>query len=349
MDSTADKKMQESSKPVYMVIREDLLNDFNDRNISRLPSEREICEKYGVCRPTVQKALSYFIENDMIVRRPGKGTFFRENARKTIVRQKAKLVIRHDWQSWEGDSYFGETVQGIFDGLASSGISLTIEKFSGNLLYQLLQDKDTVSIWMSPEEQEMAAVRELAGSDCMTVLLNRQTDFPGVFWVSTDHFDEGVKAASYLNDENMAELIYFCSDAESSISKVRSEGMKSVSSRFKYSQCFFAQDKWQERFREAFRKQLNNLKPGTVAVLNNGALFPLAYEILKEKKLELNKDIFMLVFDDSREAAMMDVSVVAQPFLQIGRMGASIVSGKSSENRILLQALLKARNPQKII
>ena len=47
-----------SIKPIYQQIREDLLLGFQKTGEARLPSEREICKKYGVCRPTVHKALT---------------------------------------------------------------------------------------------------------------------------------------------------------------------------------------------------------------------------------------------------------------------------------------------------
>ena len=60
-----------SIKPIYQQIREDLLLGFQKTGEARLPSEREICKKYGVCRPTVHKALSYLVETGLGV--PARG------------------------------------------------------------------------------------------------------------------------------------------------------------------------------------------------------------------------------------------------------------------------------------
>ena len=61
-----------AQKPIYQQIREDLLMHFRETGEAQLPPERELCRRYGVCRPTVHKALSYLVENDLVVRRPGK-------------------------------------------------------------------------------------------------------------------------------------------------------------------------------------------------------------------------------------------------------------------------------------
>ena len=48
---------------------------------SRLPFERELCESYGVQRITVRKALDLLVQDGLICKHPGKGSFVRdENA-----------------------------------------------------------------------------------------------------------------------------------------------------------------------------------------------------------------------------------------------------------------------------
>ena len=111
----------DESKPIYLKIREDLLRDFEDNRNKKLPSELELCRRYQVCRTTVHKALEYFLENDMIVRRAGKGTFFRDEFLKSNTPIKRVWgVIRHDWETWETDYYFCSVIQGIMATLSLS-------------------------------------------------------------------------------------------------------------------------------------------------------------------------------------------------------------------------------------
>jgi transcriptional regulator, gntR family len=136
-----------SIKPIYQQIREDLLLGFQKTGEARLPSEREICKKYGVCRPTVHKALSYLVETGLVVRRPGKGSFFlppEAGSGRNVA--GVKLVIRKDWKIWSGDCYFGQTIQGIYETLNGCGLNLSIEQFNDRLLLQLLEDEVTSSI-----------------------------------------------------------------------------------------------------------------------------------------------------------------------------------------------------------
>ena len=62
---------------LYRKIFDDLLNGIRSGvypSGTRLPSEIELAEKYGVSRITSKKALEMLADRDMVLRRPGKGT-----------------------------------------------------------------------------------------------------------------------------------------------------------------------------------------------------------------------------------------------------------------------------------
>ena len=66
--------------PLYDQIKHRLLQDYSALPYySAFPSEREICERYGVSRPTVRTALKQLEEEGVIVKLPRKGTFYLGN------------------------------------------------------------------------------------------------------------------------------------------------------------------------------------------------------------------------------------------------------------------------------
>lgn len=68
------------SIPLYEDLRKKLLKDYADlAYYEPFPSEREICDFYGVSRPTVRSALNRLEQDGDIIRLPRKGTFFLRN------------------------------------------------------------------------------------------------------------------------------------------------------------------------------------------------------------------------------------------------------------------------------
>ncbi|MDO8211035.1 GntR family transcriptional regulator [Conexibacter sp. CPCC 206217] len=73
-----------SGGPVYQRIRRDLEERIRDGALApggRLPSETELSSSYGVTRMTVRQAIGRLVEDGLVVRRHGVGTFVASNSR----------------------------------------------------------------------------------------------------------------------------------------------------------------------------------------------------------------------------------------------------------------------------
>lgn len=70
------KLIPDSPLPLYYQLKQlimDMLKEFPP--LSPIPSERELCDKFGVSRPTVRRALEELESDGELYRLPGKGTF----------------------------------------------------------------------------------------------------------------------------------------------------------------------------------------------------------------------------------------------------------------------------------
>ena len=64
--------------PLYQQIKDQILCDINSGRFSKnkqLPTENEMSEQYGVSRITIRRAISDLVEQGIVVKRQGKGTF----------------------------------------------------------------------------------------------------------------------------------------------------------------------------------------------------------------------------------------------------------------------------------
>ena len=69
-------------EPLYYQIREDIREKINGNEYppnSMIPSEAELCEHYGVSRVTVRRAILDLVQEGLLNRGKGKGTFVSEN------------------------------------------------------------------------------------------------------------------------------------------------------------------------------------------------------------------------------------------------------------------------------
>lgn len=66
-------------------IKEDILSEKYKPN-EQLPFEKELCEKYNVSKMTVKKALDLLVNDGLIIKRRGSGTFVKDMTEKEIQR-----------------------------------------------------------------------------------------------------------------------------------------------------------------------------------------------------------------------------------------------------------------------
>lgn len=69
---------EDSPVPLYLQIEEELrglIQSGDLRPLSKVPSENQLADQFGVSRMTARKALDRLVAEDVMFRRPGKGTF----------------------------------------------------------------------------------------------------------------------------------------------------------------------------------------------------------------------------------------------------------------------------------
>ena len=72
---------KKSQSPLYQQLMTRLKNDITAGVYpagARIPSEQLLCDTYGVSRVTVRKAMLDLVQEGLLVRRQGKGTFVAE-------------------------------------------------------------------------------------------------------------------------------------------------------------------------------------------------------------------------------------------------------------------------------
>jgi DNA-binding LacI/PurR family transcriptional regulator len=140
--------------PFYQRIYDYLLGEINSGRLKsgdRAPTEKELCQQFGVSRITSKRALEMLAADGYITRFRGKGSFIGNEEKKSVARGGSGLVCF--------------LTPGFYDSFGTT-LVCEAEKNCGGLGYHLLlkHTRDSVS-------EESAAIKALAELDAAGILL----------------------------------------------------------------------------------------------------------------------------------------------------------------------------------
>ncbi len=110
-------------KQLEAIFAEEILSGVRSPG-ARFPSEREICEAYGVSVTPVRRALQSLNRRKLVRRRRGSGTFVAEE----ISGGGPITLVFHKWIELSADPVYRDLLEGVVEGAGSAGLPLVIEQ-----------------------------------------------------------------------------------------------------------------------------------------------------------------------------------------------------------------------------
>ncbi|UCF97758.1 MAG: GntR family transcriptional regulator, partial [Spirochaetaceae bacterium] len=167
----------------------------------KIPSERELCDRFGVSRITVRSALASLAHKGVLRRRAGSGTFVNENRLRTGT--IAFLRCQHGEHTHEirGDFVYSEVLEGIQSELLESGIHLIFSYIrekgedSKRLLENLLYKTDGLILGEMRSEE---FYQQVLSQHTPFVLINPEFSNYIADTVDYDNLAGAVRATEYM-------------------------------------------------------------------------------------------------------------------------------------------------------
>ncbi|MEI8246761.1 MAG: GntR family transcriptional regulator [Lentisphaerota bacterium] len=205
--------------PSYLKIRQYVFsciaNAKLDGGTTKIHTEEELCEIFGVCRTTVRKALDHFVKEGLLVRKPRLGTFIRPEIIDVLNIGLGRtftfgLIYGDGMVTFLDEYYMSQTVE-VFQSMVNAGCLCRQIYFDENperSAAQLSRSKLDGIIWMSPDRSLIPIVQLFESFNIPVV-----TTFPlflseNLNSIELDYYKCGYTVAEYLLKHGHKKILY---------------------------------------------------------------------------------------------------------------------------------------------
>ncbi|MEO3945932.1 GntR family transcriptional regulator [Gorillibacterium sp. CAU 1737] len=376
-----------SSKPMYEQIFE-TLRERIDQGVykigERVPSEKELCDEFGVSRITSKKALEMLVAENSIVRQPGRGSFVaesrshRQSAPSGYIsfakdpngkRQLIGLVITNF-----SDMYGTELLYGLEEASRENGAFLVVRRSFGiaeqeeQIIREMLElGVDALIIFPAQGEYFSAEILKLVIEKFPFVMVDRYLKGIPASSVSTDNVKAAKEGAMHLFELGHRQVAFLTTPPINTTAiEERIEGI--VEAHAEYG-ILVNREQWMETF---FSTMPNVFDPEArvhdVQMLVDHlkqhpqvtALFAAEYNIalLAEAAaaklgLRIPEDLSIICFDSPKAIDGFRFTHIRQDQFEMGKQALEMVLTQNHDDhsvqRILLPAtLVKGRSTGKV-
>jgi DNA-binding LacI/PurR family transcriptional regulator len=203
---------KDSSKPLYRQLQNIIKEQIESQEKKpgdNIPSEKELCNIYGISQITARKAIFELVNDGALYRVPGKGTFVAEAKPgiKTSVRLRTEniaFVISREHHPVFSNSFYSFVFKGAEDEIRAHGY---------NLFYQTLDEKlmNDLSSFKLIEEKKVDGLLLVGEMNHDFIMKIKDTGIPAVLVdhdiknipmdaVTSDNFNGAYEVISYLID-----------------------------------------------------------------------------------------------------------------------------------------------------
>lgn len=334
----------------------------------KLPSEKELCERFGVSRVPVQSALKELTDSQMIYRIKGSGSFVCQMNRRTRTPHSDNIipfVINESVVS----ARFLETIKGAENFLKSVNHYLTVH-YTGDTLESERETLISIvnsgigTLLILPDVERTgneAFYNQLIQQGLHLIFVDNLPQNISANLIASDNINGGYLATKHLLDKGYTRIALINGHRLSSSSTIqRIEGyslaLAEVGIPIKKEYLICIDDVMQEHaitdFTQAVDVALsfkNISEPPEAIFCLNDTMALIAYHSLRRIGKAVPQDIALIGFDNLPETATLEISTIEQPFYRLGYRAAQLgFQCKNGDNgnektQVLLPVELLAR------
>ncbi|MCM8776854.1 MAG: GntR family transcriptional regulator [Candidatus Omnitrophica bacterium] len=346
METKRDMKVKNEIKREYGIslhyqIRlkiEDLLQN-SSFSSTAIPTEEILAKDFGVSRGTVRRALTDLVNQGVLYRIPGKGTFLNK---KTLSTQK--IVIFSPWLFHKEPNIVDNTYEDV---LLRTLRKKVMERNSTLILKNLCEEeieflnatKESIGmIIMNPTRNQKEIIKRISSFSIPAIVIGANLKRKDIDYVASDNERGMKKAIEYLISLGIKNLFFIGGSPESFDTDERLESFKKICKEklIDYDFKVFESDaNWRNEVINLINTLYKNgkLPEGFITGGINLSLY--IYEGLKMVNKDIGKDISVVGFDD------FPICRILSPQLTTIKQPLELMAEKAIE---LLEERIKSHN-----
>jgi len=315
-------------------LKQDLVRAITGRKLlpgDFLPSEHTLTAEYKISRRSVRNALAELEQEDLIYKKPGKGTVVGDPAHAGRVRMEKTIALPFEKEThgsrgpggW--DYYREQVVQGICD--YADEVGLRIELVGLSQLAERASGLDGILL-ISPPQAYMQNLPRLADTGIPVVLVNRTAPDERIGYVMTDHREWTCRGVDYLIRLDHKRIALIGGALSLSPLSERAQGYRDALSAhgLAYDEELVLHERFGPEYVRIARQFLDEVQ-ATAVFINGDALASAALIAICER-YRIPDEMSVMCFDDIQEYldhSGPPITCIRQPLYALGSGAARIV------------------------
>ena len=349
---------QDSYLPKYLKIKKDIKELIKEQKIKpgeKIPSENELANKHDVSRHTVRKALDLLLQEGLLYKEQGVGTFYGGRADNSTKIVGFVSISVHDY-------IFSDILSGIDDVLHEAGYQLLLGNSKDNIereaeILNNMLERDIDGLIIEPakssyEENNIDIFYKIRQKNIPVVIIDSSFSDDNFSYVVVDDVIGGKTATSYLLASGHSKIAIIYKDSHLpgrqrflGYKKALEEAGNSLLTGLIKS-YHFSELETPDKFSDEIKKIVDSLLSGepspTAIFCFNDQVAVEVKEYLNLKGKSIPDDISLIGYDDSKLVKLNNIGItsVSHPKKLAGEKAAELMLKNLQEDNISTEKIV---------
>jgi DNA-binding LacI/PurR family transcriptional regulator len=332
---------------VYCQLREDLKRAILKRELMPgvpLPPENTLAKQYKISRPSVRKALLELEQSDLIIKKPGKGTFVKDPDADSS-QKKIRTIGIDITEVAIGHSYYMELMKGMKKAASEKGFRLLLADDENFESLEELTGIDGMIFTRFPAGR-FDKIEKIAEMGLPVVALNRFADSGNISYLTVDFTKEAKRGVEYLTFLGHKRIGILGAPDASDVARWRKKGYFEalLGQNIEINKNYILDSDFSSDIYPEIKRFIQENDFTSLFVTSSKYVYPLC-AVIYEMGLRLPDELSILCFDDVKDAIPYPgpkISTITMPLMEMGEKAVNHLYQRLTGNPQIVRETMNA-------